>query len=110
MSNTIYGVRKYTCSTKTKREEKIQVDESLSEEEKQKQIAEILKQREERNEKRNNTQKRLYITLENIDEMFSDNDKYPISYSFLFNFTLFVSLTNYSHFKNFEIFIFYIIQ
>lgn len=85
MTNTIYGVRKYTCSTKTRREEKIQVDENLSEEEKQKQIAEILKQREERNEKRNNTQKRLYITLENIDEMFSNNDKYPISYNFLFN-------------------------
>lgn len=85
MTNTIYGVRKYTGSNKTKREEKIEVDENLSEEEKQKQIAEILKQREERNEQRNNTQKRLYITLENIDEMFSNNDKYPISYDFLFN-------------------------
>lgn len=85
MSNTIYGIRQYTCSEKTKRSQKIKVDENLSEEEKQKQIAEILKQRAEQNEKRNNTQKRLYITLENINEMFSDNDKYPISYAFLFN-------------------------
>lgn len=85
MSNTLYGVRQYTCSEKTKRQQKISVDENLSEEEKQKQIEQILKQRAEQNEKRNNVQKRLYITLENIDEMFSNNDKYPISYNFLFN-------------------------
>ena len=85
MTNTIYGIRQYTNSDKTKREEKIEIDENLSEEEKQKQIQEVLKQREERNERRNNTQKRLYITLENIDEMFSNNEKYPISYDFMFN-------------------------
>lgn len=85
MTNTIYGIRQYTNSDKTKREEKIEIDENLSDEEKQKQIQEILKQREERNEKRNSIQKRLYITLENIDEIFSNNDKYPVSYAFLFN-------------------------
>ena len=56
MSNTIYGVREYTCSEKTKREQKIEVDENLSEEEKKKQIEQILKQRNEQNEKRNITQ------------------------------------------------------
>lgn len=85
MSNTIYGIREYTCSEKTKRQQKIEVDENLSEEEKNKQIEQILKQRNEQNEKRNTTQKRLYITLDNIDEMFSENDKYPICYNFLFN-------------------------
>ena len=85
MVKTSYGVRNYTTSEKTKRSQKIKVDENLSPEEKQKQIEEILKIQNIENNKRNNIQKRLYITLENIDEMFSENDKYPISYSFLFN-------------------------
>lgn len=85
MADILYGVRNYKTSEKTKREQKIKLDENLSEEEKQKQLKEILEKKNIENEKRNNTQKRLYITLENIDEMFSNNDKYPICYDFLFN-------------------------
>ena len=67
MAETVYGVRKYTCSDKTKRPQKKKVDL-------------------EKLEKRNTNQRRLYITLENIDEIFSDNDdKYPICYSLIFN-------------------------
>lgn len=85
MATNIYGVREYKTSEKTKRPQKIKLDENLTEEEKQKQLQEILDKKNKENEKRNSTQKRLYITLENIDEMFSNNDKYPISYDFLFN-------------------------
>lgn len=85
MVKTSYGVRNYTTSEKTKRSQKIKVDESLSPEEKEKQIQEIIQKQTQEINKRNDVQKRLYITLENIDEMFSENDKYPISYSFLFN-------------------------
>ena len=67
MAETAYGVRKYTCSDKTKRPQKKKVDI-------------------EKLEKRNSNQRRLYITLENIDEIFSDNnDKYPICYGLIFN-------------------------
>lgn len=85
MTTNIYGVREYKTSEKTKRAEKIKLDENLTPEQQQKQLQEILNKKNRENEKRNSTQKRLYITLENIDEMFSNNDKYPISYDFLFN-------------------------
>lgn len=85
MGDVIYGIREYKTSDKTKRPQKIKLDENLTEEEKQKQLKEILVKKNKELEKRNNTQKRLYITLENIDEMFSNNDRYPICYDFLFN-------------------------
>ena len=67
MVETSYGVRKYTCSDKTKRPQKTKID-----------AAKI--------EKRNTSQRRLYITLDNIDEIFSENDdKYPVCYSMIFN-------------------------
>jgi len=67
MVQTAYGVRKYTCSDKTKRPQKTKVD-----------MAKL--------EKRNANQRRLYITLENIDEIFSENDdKYPVCYALIFN-------------------------
>lgn len=66
MAETAFGVRGYTLSEKTKRPPKSKQD-----------IVKI--------EKRNTNQKRLYITLDNIDEMFSSQDKYPICYEFIFN-------------------------
>lgn len=65
-----YGIRGYKTSEKTKRPS----NKKMTEEEKK----EI--------DKRNSYQKRLYITLENIDEIFSDNDRFPVNYNFLFNF------------------------
>ena len=63
-----FGIRSYTCSEKTKRPSKVKYDL-------------------EKLEKRNSKQKRLYITLDNINEMFSNNeDKYPICYDMIFNF------------------------
>lgn len=67
MVDTFYGIRSYTVSDKTKRPSK-------------------LKQDLEKIEKRNSNQRRLYITLENIDEIFSENDdKWPICYNMIFN-------------------------
>ena len=67
MSEFLYGSRKYVTSDKSKRPQKNELDSD--------QIA-----------KRNSRQKKLYITLDNIDEMFSKNDdKFLISYDFLFN-------------------------
>lgn len=66
MAETVYGIRKYTCSEKTKRPQKNPLD-----------VKKI--------EKRNSRQKSLYITLENIDEMFSNNERWPICYDLLFN-------------------------
>lgn len=82
---TDYGVRSYRTSEKTKRPSKSKVD-----------INKI--------EKRNNHQRSLYINLENIDEMFSENEKWPISYSLLFNLiqgkvTKFFSTRNYDRKK-----------
>ena len=62
-----FGVRAYTASEKTKRPQKIKLDEAKL-------------------QKRNSNQKRLYITLENIDEIFSNNnDKFPVCYDLIFN-------------------------
>ena len=67
MADTVYGVRSYTCSDKTKRPVKKKMDN-------------------EKLEKRNSSQRRLYITLDNIDEIFSQNeDKYPVCYDLIFN-------------------------
>lgn len=67
MAETVYGIRKYTCSEKTKRPQKKTLDL-------------------QKLEKRNSNQRRLYITLENIDEIFSQNDeKYPVCYELIFN-------------------------
>lgn len=61
------GIRVYTTSEKTKRPQKIALDQ-------------------EKIEKRNTQQRKLYITLQNIDEIFSQNDdKYPICHDFIFN-------------------------
>lgn len=85
MVTTSYGVRNYTTSEKTKRAKKIKLDENLTEEERENQLKEILDKKNKEIEKRNNTQKRLYITLENIDEIFSNNDNFPVNYDFIFN-------------------------
>lgn len=67
MANTLYGVRSYTCSEKTKRSQKGPVD--------QKKL-----------EKRNSNQRRLYISLDNIDRIFSNNnDEFPVCYDMIFN-------------------------
>ena len=66
MKDTIYGVRSYTCSDKTKRPVKKKIDS-------------------EKLEKRNSSQRRLYITLDNIDEIFSDNEKWPVCHDLIFN-------------------------
>lgn len=68
MAETAFGIRSYTCSDKTKRPQKGKVD-----------IEKI--------EKRNSRQRRLYITLDNIDELFSNKyeDKWPVCYDMMFN-------------------------
>lgn len=86
MVETTYGVRSYTCSDKTKRPQKKQVD---------------LKKLE----KRNATQKKLYITLDNIDLIFSNNeDEFPVCYNMIFNLiqgkvTKFFNTRNYDRKK-----------
>ena len=67
MAETLYGVRSYTCSDRTKRPQKTKIDQ-------------------QKLEKRNANQRRLYITLENIDEIFGNNeDKFPVCYGLIFN-------------------------
>lgn len=68
MAEIEYGVRSYKCSDKTKRPQKVKIDL-------------------EKLEKRNTSQKRLYVTLDNIDELFSNDyeDKWPICYNMIFN-------------------------
>ena len=51
MVETSFGIRNYTCSDRTKRPSKSKIDL-------------------EKVEKRNTNQRRLYITLDNIDEIF----------------------------------------
>lgn len=61
------GIRVYTTSEKTKRPSKVAIDQ-------------------EKIEKRNGQQRKLYITLDNIDEIFSqNNDKFPVCHDFIFN-------------------------
>lgn len=67
MAETLYGVRSYTCSERTKRPQKNKADL-------------------EKLEKRNSSQKKLYITLENINQIFSnDQETFPICYDMIFN-------------------------
>lgn len=68
MVKSSYGVRNYTCSEKTKRPQKCKIDS-------------------EKMEKRNSRQRHLYITLDNIDELFSNDyeDKWPVCYNMIFN-------------------------
>lgn len=66
MVETSFGIRNYTCSDRTKRPSKSKIDL-------------------EKVEKRNTNQRRLYITLDNIDEIFSDNETYPVCYALIFN-------------------------
>lgn len=66
MVDTFYGVRSYTVSEKTKRPSKS-------------------KQDLEKIEKRNGNQSRLYISLENIDEIFSQNERWPVCHDMIFN-------------------------
>ena len=69
MSNSediFYGVRSYKTSEKTRRPAKTAVESTKL-------------------EQRNTRQRSLYITLDNIDEMFSPNEKWPICYDLLFN-------------------------
>lgn len=83
MSDTTYGVRKYTCSVKTKRPQKG-------------------KQNLEKLEKRNSTQRRLYITLDNIDDIFSENDdRYPVCYDLIFN-TIQGKVTKYFNGRSYD--------
>lgn len=83
MVDTIYGVRKYTCSDKTKRPQKG-------------------KQNLEKLEKRNSTQRRLYITLDNIDDIFSANDdRYPVCYDLIFN-TIQGKVTKYFNGRSYD--------
>lgn len=83
MAETTYGVRKYTCSAKTKRPQKGS-------------------QNLEKLEKRNSTQRRLYITLDNIDEIFSENDdKYPVCYALIFN-TIQGKVTKYFNGRSYD--------
>lgn len=82
---TFYGIRSYTTSEKTKRPVKSEVDTKKL-------------------EKRNSRQKSLYITLDNIDEMFSPNERWPICYDLLFNLiqgkvTKFFTTRNYDRKK-----------
>lgn len=82
MTNT-YGVRSYTCSDKTKRPQKKQVDQAKL-------------------EKRNSQQRRLYINLDNIDEIFSQNeDKYPVCYDLIFN-TIQGKVTKYFNGRSYD--------
>ena len=67
IKNTNFGINKYTCSEKTKRPSKVKIDDKTIEE-------------------RNCKQKKLYITLDNINEIFSNNEKYPVCYDFIFNY------------------------
>ena len=62
-----FGINKYTCSEKTKRPAKNKISQ------------EVL-------DKRNSIQKKVYITLENINEIFSNNDKFAVSYNYIFNY------------------------
>ena len=83
MGDTIYGVRTYTCSEKTKRPQKKQMDQVKL-------------------EKRNTQQRRLYITLDNIDEIFSNNnDKYPVCYDLIFN-TIQGKVTKYYNGRSYD--------
>lgn len=66
MAETFYGVRSYTCSEKTKRPQKTKTDL-------------------EKIEKRNSNQRKLFITLENIDEIFSANERWPVCHDMIFN-------------------------
>ena len=68
MADIAYGVREYKCSDKTKRPQKKQLDL-------------------EKLEKRNSSQRHLYVTLENIDELFSNDfgEKWPVCYDMIFN-------------------------
>lgn len=67
MGESSFGIREYTCSEKTKRPQKVKIES-------------------EKLEKRNSRQRKLYITLDNIDEIFSNNDdKWPVCYNMIFN-------------------------
>ena len=83
MVSTTYGVRSYTCSDKTKRPQKVKVDQ-------------------DKLEKRNTQQRRLYITLDNIDEIFSQNDdKFPVCYDLIFN-TIQGKVTKYFNGRSYD--------
>lgn len=77
-----YGVRSYTCSEKTKRPKKTAQD-----------LQEL--------EKRNTNQKRLYITLNNIDEIFSQNEKFPVCHDMIFNIIQ-GKVTKYFNTRNYD--------
>lgn len=78
-----FGIRAYTTSEKTKRPQKTKLDEAKL-------------------QKRNSNQKRLYITLENIDEIFSNNnDKFPVCYDLIFN-TIQGKVTKFFNTRNYD--------
>lgn len=81
----LYGVRNYKTSEKTRRPLKSTLDK-------------------EKIEKRNSRQKNFYVNLENINEIFSDNEKWPVCYDMLFNLiqgkvTKFFATRNYDRKK-----------
>ena len=82
MVETTFGIRNYTVSEKTKRPQKSPQDL-------------------EKIEKRNSNQQRLYINLQNIDEIFSDQEKYPVCYSLIFN-TIQGKVTKYFNTRSFD--------
>lgn len=82
---TNYGIRIYRTSERTKRPSKARIDV-------------------EKIQKRNDHQRKIYINLENIDEIFSENETWPISYPLLFNLiqgkvTKFFTTRNYDRKK-----------
>lgn len=78
-----FGVRTYTTSEKTKRPQKVKLDDTKL-------------------QKRNANQKRLYITLDNIDEIFSNNeDKFPVCYDLIFN-TIQGKVTKFFNTRNYD--------
>lgn len=82
MVETAYGVRNYTCSNRTRRAQKNQLDS-------------------DKIEKRNARQRKLYITLDNIDEIFSANERWPICYDLIFN-TIQGKVTKYFNVRNYD--------
>lgn len=83
MTEKKFGMRKYTTSEKTKRPQKGIIDYKKL-------------------EKRNANQKRLYITLDNINEIFSNNnDKWPVCYNMMFNLIQ-SKVTKYFNTRNYD--------
>ena len=82
MSDISYGIREYKCSDKTKRPSKKKIDS-------------------EKLERRNSTQRKLFITLENIDEIFSNNERWPVCYDMIFNIIQ-GKVTKYFNTRNYD--------